>query len=109
MGWVDGRNVRIETAAATLDITPVQAAVRDGPEIESAIEAFAGEPGGGLLALPGSAIIHSELIIALAAPSRSNIAGPSRSTGCRSWRASCSPAGARHRHAVHAGDARPAM
>ena len=43
----------IETAAATLGITPVQAAVRDGPEIESAIETFASEPGGGLLALPG--------------------------------------------------------
>ena len=61
----------IETAAATLGITPVQAAVRDGPEIESAIETFASEPGGGLLALPGPpGLNHSELIIALAARHR---------------------------------------
>jgi len=60
----------IESAAATLDIRPVQAAVHDGPEIESAIETFAREPGGGLLALPGSALTHSELIIALAAHHR---------------------------------------
>jgi putative tryptophan/tyrosine transport system substrate-binding protein len=61
----------IETAAATLGITPVQAAVRDGPEIENAIETFASEPAGGLLALPGPpGLNHSELIIALAARHR---------------------------------------
>ena len=61
----------IETAAPTLGVTPVQAAVRDGPEVESAIEAFASEPGGGLLALPGPpGLIHAELIIALAARHR---------------------------------------
>jgi ABC-type uncharacterized transport system substrate-binding protein len=57
----------IETAAATLGITPVQAAVRDEPEIKSAIEAFASEPGGGLLALPGAGLTDSKLITALAA------------------------------------------
>jgi putative ABC transport system substrate-binding protein len=57
----------IETAAATLGITPVQAAVRDEPEIKSAIEAFASEPGGGLLALPGAGLTNSKLITALAA------------------------------------------
>jgi putative ABC transport system substrate-binding protein len=41
------------------------------PEIESAIETFASEPGGGLLALPGPpGLNHSELIITLAARHR---------------------------------------
>jgi putative ABC transport system substrate-binding protein len=61
----------IETAAARLGITPVHAAVRDGQEIESAIEAFASEPSGGLLALPGPpGLNHCDLIIALAARHR---------------------------------------
>jgi putative ABC transport system substrate-binding protein len=44
----------IETAGKTLGVEPIAAAVRDATEIERAIEAFAREPDGALLALPGS-------------------------------------------------------
>jgi putative tryptophan/tyrosine transport system substrate-binding protein len=61
----------IETAAATLGVQPVAAIVRDAAEVKGAIEAFAREPNGSLLVLPGApGTANSELIIDLAAQHR---------------------------------------
>jgi putative ABC transport system substrate-binding protein len=61
----------IETAGKTLGVEPVAAAVRDAAEIEHAVEAFAREPDGALLALPGQpAANSSDQIIDLAARHR---------------------------------------
>jgi putative tryptophan/tyrosine transport system substrate-binding protein len=61
----------IETAAATLGVQPVTAIIRDPAEVKGAIEAFAREPNGSLLVLPGApGTANSELIIDLAAQHR---------------------------------------
>jgi putative ABC transport system substrate-binding protein len=49
-----------------VEVNPVN--MRDAPEIERAVAAFAGSPNGGLILTPGgAAILHRDLIIALAA------------------------------------------
>jgi putative ABC transport system substrate-binding protein len=61
----------IETAGRTLGIKDVPAAARDAAEIERAVETFAREPNGALLALPGNpGVSNSERIIDLAAQHR---------------------------------------
>jgi putative tryptophan/tyrosine transport system substrate-binding protein len=61
----------IETAARTLDVETVEGAARDGRDIERAIDAFAQEPNGGLLVLPGlPGRDNGDLIIGLAARHR---------------------------------------
>src|SRR5262245_39438866 len=61
----------IETAAHSFAVQLTAAHVRDPPEIERAIEAFAGKPNAGMIALPSAfAQTHRELIIALAAKHR---------------------------------------
>jgi putative tryptophan/tyrosine transport system substrate-binding protein len=58
----------IETAAVTLGVQPIAPSVRTGAEIERAIDAFAREPNGALLALPGNPGLENvELIVGLAA------------------------------------------
>jgi putative ABC transport system substrate-binding protein len=57
-----------EAAAPTLGVQIASAVVNSGPAVESAIEAFAKAPNGGLIGLPGSpSLDSSDLIIALAA------------------------------------------
>jgi putative ABC transport system substrate-binding protein len=56
-----------EAAASLLAVAPVVAPVRNGAEIERAIEALEGKPNSGLLAPPDRTVIaHRELIVALA-------------------------------------------
>jgi len=58
----------IETAARSFGLQASPSSVRDGDEIERAISAFAREPDGGLIVLPGPATVaHRERIISLAA------------------------------------------
>jgi len=58
---------RIEAAAPSLSIQVSSAAIRDGGEIERAIEAFAREPNAGLIALSGGPVSNRRrLIFALA-------------------------------------------
>jgi putative tryptophan/tyrosine transport system substrate-binding protein len=57
----------LETAAQSFAVTPVPVTVRDPPDIERAIGAFAGEANGGLILPPDvSTITHRQLIIGLA-------------------------------------------
>jgi ABC-type uncharacterized transport system substrate-binding protein len=61
----------IETAAPSFGVRLTAADAQDPAQIERAIEAFAREPNGGLIVLPGPiTIIHRDLIIALAARHR---------------------------------------
>jgi putative ABC transport system substrate-binding protein len=61
----------IEAAAASLAVTAIRTIVRDGADIERAIDAFAAEPNGGLLVMPdGTARSNREIIIRLAARHR---------------------------------------
>ena len=61
----------IEAVAPSFGVRLTAADVQDPAEIERAIEAFAREPNGGLIVLPGPiTIVHRELIIALAARHR---------------------------------------
>jgi putative ABC transport system substrate-binding protein len=61
----------IEAMAALFGVRLTATDVQDSAQIESAIEAFAREPNGGLIVLPGLITInHRELIIALAARHR---------------------------------------
>jgi putative ABC transport system substrate-binding protein len=61
----------IEAMAASFGVRLTATDVQNSAEIESAIEAFAREPNGGLIVLPGPITInHRELIIALAARHR---------------------------------------
>ena len=61
----------IETVAPSFGVRLTAADVQDSAEIERAIEAFAREPNGGLIVLPGPiTIVHRELVIALAARHR---------------------------------------
>ena len=61
----------IETVAPSFGVRLTAADAQDPAEIERAIEAFAREPNGGLIVLPGPiAIVHRDLIIALAARHR---------------------------------------
>jgi putative tryptophan/tyrosine transport system substrate-binding protein len=61
----------IEAAAPSFGVRLTPADVPGPDEIERAIEAFAREPTGGLIVLPGpTTIVHRELIIALAARHR---------------------------------------
>jgi putative ABC transport system substrate-binding protein len=61
----------IEAGARSFGVQVSKYAVRDAAEIERAIQAFAVEPNGGLIPLPSPiALVHRELIIALAARHR---------------------------------------
>ena len=62
----------VEAAAQAFALQVSAASLSDGPSIDAAIEAFAREPGGGLVVLPPSALaaVYQERIIALAAQSR---------------------------------------
>jgi putative ABC transport system substrate-binding protein len=61
----------IEAAAPSLAVTTIRTIVRDGADIERAIDAFAAEPNGALLVLPDTiAINNREIIIRLAARHR---------------------------------------
>jgi ABC-type uncharacterized transport system substrate-binding protein len=69
----------IEAVAPSFGVSLTATDVPDPAEIERAIEAFAREPNGGLIVLPGPiTIIHHELIIALAARHRLPAAYPFR-------------------------------
>jgi putative ABC transport system substrate-binding protein len=69
----------IEAVAPSFGVSLTATDVPDPAEIERAIEAFAREPNGGLIVLPGPiTIIHHELIIALAALHRLPAAYPFR-------------------------------
>jgi putative tryptophan/tyrosine transport system substrate-binding protein len=58
----------IQTASASLNITPVPLSIHNADDIDHAIEDFARNPSGGLIVLPdGTTNFHRELIIALAA------------------------------------------
>src|SRR5947207_2671719 len=78
LGWTDGRNVQIETRwaggsapeirrhAGGLEVSAINP--RDAGEIERAVTTFAAVPNGGLIvAASALAVLHRELIIALAA------------------------------------------
>jgi len=61
----------IETVAPSFGVRLTAADAQDPAEIERAIEAFAREPNGGLIVLPGPiTIVHRDLIIATAARHR---------------------------------------
>jgi putative tryptophan/tyrosine transport system substrate-binding protein len=61
----------IEAAASSFGMRAIPADVQGPAEIEQAIEAFAREPNGGLIVLPGViAVVHRELITTLAAQHR---------------------------------------
>src|SRR3984893_16343628 len=61
----------IEAAASSFGVRVIPADVQGPAEIEHATEAFAREPNGGLIVLPGViAVVHRELITALAARHR---------------------------------------
>ena len=69
----------IEATAASFGVRLTPTDVQGPAEIERAIEAFAREPNGGLIVLPGPiAIVHRELITALAARHRLPAAYPFR-------------------------------
>jgi putative ABC transport system substrate-binding protein len=69
----------VKAAASSINVEVVPAAIRDGAEIERAIEAFAREPNGGLFVLPDVVTyVHRELIIALAARHRTPAIYPFR-------------------------------
>jgi putative tryptophan/tyrosine transport system substrate-binding protein len=69
----------IEATAPSFGVRLTPADVQGPAEIEGAIEAFAREPNGGLIVLPGPiAIAHRELIIALASRYRLPAAYPFR-------------------------------
>src|SRR5229473_3240987 len=87
LGWIDGRNLRVDTRWAAgnadhnrdyanelvalapllgVEVRPID--VRDAGEIERAVAAFAREPNGGLIVPTNAlAILHRKLIITLAA------------------------------------------
>jgi putative tryptophan/tyrosine transport system substrate-binding protein len=66
-GYLDA----INAAARSFGIAVVPSGIRDGAEIERAIETFAREPNGGLLVMPDVVTyVHRELIVALAARHR---------------------------------------
>jgi putative ABC transport system substrate-binding protein len=66
-----GRMSAIAAAASSLGVKLTSAGVHDAAEIERAVDAFAGEPNGGLLALPDIlTTTHRELIFSLAARHR---------------------------------------
>jgi ABC-type uncharacterized transport system substrate-binding protein len=57
----------VDVAARSFAVAPMQMPVRDGHELTSGIETFAGEPDGGLMVLPDvSTANNRDLIIALA-------------------------------------------
>ena len=56
----------METAAQALAVKIYPTAVRDAAEIERTIDAFAREPNGGLIPIPGPVMAQRELIISLA-------------------------------------------
>ena len=61
----------INSAALSFGVKVVPAGIRDAAEVRRAIEAFAGEPNGGLMVLPDVfTYVHRELIVALAARHR---------------------------------------
>jgi putative ABC transport system substrate-binding protein len=69
----------VEAMAQSSGVSLTATDVQDSAEIERAIEAFAREPNGGLIVLPGPITInHREMIIALAARHRLPAAYPFR-------------------------------
>ena len=69
----------VEAMAQSFGVSLTATDVQDAAEIERAIEAFAREPNGGLIVLPGPITInHREMIIALAARHRLPAAYPFR-------------------------------
>jgi putative ABC transport system substrate-binding protein len=63
-----GYMTTIEAGAPSFGVQVSAIAARDGAEIERAIDAFAREPNGGLIVLPGPLVArHRELIVQLAA------------------------------------------
>jgi putative ABC transport system substrate-binding protein len=61
----------IEATAAALTIKAIKTPVSSAAEIERAIDAFAAEPNGGLVVMPGAfTLAHREIIIRLAAQHR---------------------------------------
>jgi ABC-type uncharacterized transport system substrate-binding protein len=61
----------VEASASSFGVQLTLAAVRDAAEVERAIDAFAQQPNGGLIAVPNIVTIHHrDLIIALAARHR---------------------------------------
>jgi putative tryptophan/tyrosine transport system substrate-binding protein len=61
----------VEAAAPSLGVAATATPVRNAAEIEHAVNEFAREPNGGLIVPPSSpAIVHRQLIIALAARHR---------------------------------------
>src|SRR5207249_2462563 len=61
----------IETGVPTFGVQLIPTAVRYGVELEHAIEAFAREPNGGVIVLPGPVtVVNRDAIIALAARHR---------------------------------------
>ena len=68
---IEGLQRAVEAAAPMLDVQPVTAIVSSAPEIERAVDAFAQEPNGGLVVLPGSrSRKNRDLIVGLAARHR---------------------------------------
>jgi putative ABC transport system substrate-binding protein len=67
----DGLLPVIEAAAPSLGLRLSRSAVRNAAEVEHVVSAFAAQPNGGLIVLPGSvSVIHRELIVALEARHR---------------------------------------
>jgi len=62
----------LETAARSLKVEPIMRPVHGEAEIETAIVALGREPGGGLVVLPGGAIVRHRAAIILAA-ARNNV------------------------------------
>jgi putative ABC transport system substrate-binding protein len=61
----------IQATALSLGLEVIPVNLRDAPEIERAVSAFARSPNGGLIVVPGaSGAVHRNLIIALAAQHR---------------------------------------
>src|SRR5262245_8741723 len=69
LGWSDGGAVQIVAPSMGVELSPVD--VRDAGEIERAVTAFArGSNGGMIVTSSGTAIVHRQTIIALAARHR---------------------------------------
>jgi putative ABC transport system substrate-binding protein len=56
----------VETAARSLKIVPITAAIHSDAEIEAAIIAIGREPGGGLVVMPGAGAYRAPIILAAA-------------------------------------------
>jgi putative tryptophan/tyrosine transport system substrate-binding protein len=62
------KEIAPESVARSLAVKPIAASVNDAAEIEAAVTAIAGEPGGSLIVMPDAfTTVHRQLIILLAA------------------------------------------